>query len=87
MSLVADDVGIPFDWCQAVLGMKRAAAKTVQKQHCMYIAQEMLTMFNNEPDLLKKVITGDESWLFGYDIETKAQSSQWKRPKKARQVP
>ena len=51
----------------------------------------MLTMFNDDPDLLKKVIAGDESWVYGYDIETKAQSSQWKRPeeprpKKARQV-
>ena len=37
------------------------------------------------------VITGDESWVYGYDPETKQQSSQWKiptspRPKKARQV-
>ena len=51
----------------------------------------MLTTFNDEPDLLKKVITGDESLVYGYDIETKAQSFQWKRPeelkpKKARQV-
>ena len=41
-----------------------------------------------DDDLLKKVITCDESWIFGYDIEAK---SQWKppeepRPKKARQV-
>ena len=37
------------------------------------------------------VITGDESWFYGYDPETKQVSSQWKtasspRPKKARQV-
>jgi len=37
------------------------------------------------------VITGDESWVYGYDPETKQMSSQWKtasspRPKKARQV-
>ena len=56
----------------------------------MDIAQEMLTMFHYNPDLLKKVITGNESWVYGYDIATKAQSSQWKRPeeprpKKARQ--
>ena len=38
----------------------------------------MLTTFNDDPDLLKKVITGDESWVYGYEIETKAQSSQWK---------
>lgn len=57
----------------------------------MGIAQEMLNDVNDDPDLLKRVITGDESWVYGYDIETKVQSSQWKsqgepRPKKARQV-
>ena len=67
--------------------MKRAAAKIVpkllnfkHKQRRMDIPQEMLTTFNDDPDLLKKVITGDESWVYAYDIETKAQSSQWKRP-------
>ena len=39
--------------------------------------------------LLENVITGDESWVFQYDSETKRQSRQWKsvsspRPKKAR---
>ena len=38
----------------------------------------MLTTFNDDPDLLKKNTTGDESWMHGYDIETKAQLSQWK---------
>jgi hypothetical protein len=37
------------------------------------------------------VITGDESWIYGYDPETKQQSSQWKSPnslgtKKVRQM-
>ena len=40
--------------------------------------------------MLSKIITGDETWVYGYDPETKFQSSQWKspgspRPKKARQ--
>ena len=52
---------------------------------------EMLTTFNDDPDLLKKIITGDELWMYGYDIENKVQSFQWRRPeeprpKKARQV-
>jgi hypothetical protein len=25
----------------------------------------------NDPDFLSKVITGDESWIYGYDPETK----------------
>ena len=29
--------------------------------------------FNDDPDLLKKLMTGDESWVYGYKIETKTQ--------------
>ena len=40
---------------------------------------------------LKNIVTGDESWVYGYDPETKQQLSQWKGPtsprtKKRRQV-
>ena len=44
-----------------------------QKQCRMNIVEEMLTAFNDDPNLLRKVITSDESWVYGYDIETKAQ--------------
>ncbi|KAA2237134.1 helix-turn-helix domain-containing protein, partial [Solihabitans fulvus] len=82
---VADDVDISFGSCQTiftdVLGMKRAAAKIVpkllnyeQKQRRMDITQELLNIVNDDPYFLKNVITGDESWVYGYDIETKAQS-------------
>ena len=47
--------------------MKRAAAKIVpkllnfeQNQRLMDIAQKMLTTFNDNPDLPKKIITGGE---------------------------
>ncbi|UYV62489.1 hypothetical protein LAZ67_2000778 [Cordylochernes scorpioides] len=78
--------------------MRRVGAKFVpkllncdQKQHRMNIANEMLDSVRDDPNLLQRVITGDEAWVYGYDVETKAQSSQWKlphepRPKKARQV-
>ncbi|XP_018339114.1 PREDICTED: uncharacterized protein LOC108746691 [Trachymyrmex septentrionalis] len=70
---VADDVGISFGSCQAifsdVLGMKHVAAKFVpkllnfdQKQRRVDIAQELLNEVNNDPELLKTVITGDETW-------------------------
>ena len=57
----------------------------------MDMAQEMLTTFNFDSDLFKKVITSEESWVYGYDIEAKTQSSQRKRaeeprPKKSRQI-
>ena len=41
-------------------------------------------MVNDGKNVLKKVITGDESWVYGYDPETKQQSSHWKRPDKPR---
>ena len=48
----------------------------------MVIAQEMLTTSNGDPDLLKKVITGDESSIYGYDIETKAYFAMTEKIKK-----
>ena len=63
-----------------VLGMKSVATKIVpkllnfkQKHLRIGITQEMITTINYYRDLLKKVITDDKSWVYGYDIETKAQ--------------
>ncbi|PNF42543.1 hypothetical protein B7P43_G06927 [Cryptotermes secundus] len=55
------------------------------------ILTEDLGMRRVNPNFLNTVITGDESWVYGYDPESKMQSSQWKyptspRPEKARQV-
>ena len=82
---VADDFGISFGSCQAIfldVCMKSAAAKIVlkllnfeQKQHRIDIAQMMLTAFNDDPGLLKNVITGDESWVYGYDIARQVRSN------------
>ncbi|UYV61439.1 SETMAR, partial [Cordylochernes scorpioides] len=99
---VAEDLNISIGSCHSIfindLAMRRVAAKFVpkllncdQKQHRMNIANEMLDSVRDDPNLLQRVITGDEAWVHGYDVETKAQSSQWKlphepRPKKARQV-
>ena len=44
----------------------------------------MLTMFKDDPNLFEIFITGEKSWLFGYDTETKAQLSQWRHPVESR---
>jgi len=66
------------------LGKKCLAAKFVpwlllqeQKEFLAEVAEDMLQTTNNDPDFLKKVIIRNESWVYGYDPETKAQSSQW----------
>jgi hypothetical protein len=47
----------------------------------------MLECTNGDPELLKTMITGDEMWVYGYDLETKVQShSSSPRPKKAQWV-
>jgi hypothetical protein len=46
-----------------------------QKNFRATVAQVSLETANNDPDFLKKVKTGDDSWVCGYDPETKAQSS------------
>jgi histone-lysine N-methyltransferase SETMAR len=53
--------------------------------------RELLQRAENDAAFLPSIITGDESWVYGYDPETKQISSQWKMPssprtKKARQV-
>jgi hypothetical protein len=40
--------------------------------------QDLLNMINGDKNFLDKVITGDESWCFAYDPETKSQSSEWR---------
>ena len=47
-----------------------------QKKHCAAVANDLIKTITNEPDFLKKVITRDESWVYGYDSDTKAQLSQ-----------
>ena len=80
------------------LNLRRVSAKFVpkllteqQKELRKEIAEDMLDCANHDPEFIQTIITGDETWVYGYDPETKFQSSQWKhpespRPKKARQV-
>ena len=97
---ISAESGLSYGTCQRIftgdLAMKRVAAKFIpkllnpdQKKNCMLICQDMKQSLADDPDLLSKIITGDETWVYGYDPETKFQSSQWKtpgspRPKKAR---
>ena len=95
------DLGIPKTTASEMLtqdlGMKCVMAKFLpwlllpeQKEHCATVTNDLIQTATNEPDFLKKVLIRDESWVYGCDLETKAQWSQWKlagspHPKKARQ--
>jgi hypothetical protein len=74
--------------------MRRIAAKFVtrllsndQKEHRVAICSKIKEQNENNPNFMSTIITGDKSWVYEYNSETKQQSSQWKtqnspRPKK-----
>jgi hypothetical protein len=63
--------------------MCRVVAKFVPKllsqeqQHlCLEVARDMLQCASGDPEFLKTVMTGDETCVYGYDLETKVLLSQ-----------
>ena len=79
---IAGDLRISIDLCHSIftnnLGMRWVAAKFVpkllnfdQKQHRINITQELLNSVRNDPTLLQRVITDDESRIYSYDVEPK----------------
>jgi len=84
---IAEDIGISFGSCQAILTEKlnlhHVASKFLprvltedQKANRVNISQELLDRVSADENFLKTVVTGDETWVYGYDVETKAHSSQ-----------
>ena len=50
----------------------------------MSISSELRDRATSDSSFLGNVITGDETWVHGYDPETRVQSSQWKSPSSPR---
>jgi len=45
-----------------------------QKENHVEISHELLANANGNKNSLKNIITGDETWVYAYDVETKMQS-------------
>ena len=84
---IAEEVEIGYGTCQWVLmeelGMHRVTAKFVpriltddQKQQRINVCTELRQLTSDVETFLSRVITSDKSWVYGYDSETKQQSSQ-----------
>ncbi|UYV72279.1 hypothetical protein LAZ67_9002438 [Cordylochernes scorpioides] len=100
---VAEEAGISFGSTQSImkdiLGMRSLNAVLVpkeltfdQKNARKETASLNLEATTDDPELLKRVITGDETWIYGFDSETTQPASEWRfknepRPKKARKAP
>jgi hypothetical protein len=79
---LADTVGISYGVCQEIvtesLNMLRIAAKFVsrpltndQKQRRVNRYLELREKANEGPIFVSRIITGDESWIYGYESEAK----------------
>ncbi|UYV79995.1 hypothetical protein LAZ67_18001359 [Cordylochernes scorpioides] len=78
------------------LKLKRTPAKFIprfltneQKLCRLATCENMLEMTRTDPEWKDKIITGDETWVYDYDPETKRQYAEWRgqgepRPKKSR---
>ncbi|UYV70369.1 hypothetical protein LAZ67_7002727 [Cordylochernes scorpioides] len=82
-----------------ILGVRRLNAVLVpkdltfdQKNARKETASLNLEATTDDPELPKRVITGDETWIYGFDSEINQLASEWRfknepRPKKARKAP
>jgi len=68
--------------CKGRFGNEKFSAKIVprilthdQIQRRLHISSDLL----RNAEMFDRVITGDETWCFQYDPETKRQSMQWKK--------
>jgi histone-lysine N-methyltransferase SETMAR len=67
--------------------MRRISARFVprllsddQKVLHVSVCRELKQQARDDPNFICSILTGDETWVYGYDLETKQQSSQWKSP-------
>ena len=78
---VSEEVGICKSSCHTILTeklkMHRVAAKRLlrllteeEKQNHITVSQELLDLLNTDENLVKNVITGDETWVYCNDVET-----------------
>jgi len=98
---LTEELNISYGSVQSILTdnlqMRRVSAKFdprlltgEQMENRVSVCTELKDRLDADPHFMAKIITEDETWVYGYDPETRNQSSQWKtsgssRPKKARQ--
>ena len=78
--------GSAFTIIHDVLGMSKVSARwvprnlsTQDRQHRLHSSRELLSIYESDPeDFLARLVTGDETWLYQWDPETKQQSMQWR---------
>jgi len=92
---ISEDLNISYGSVQNILttdlNITRMSAKFVprvltveQKQQRLSISLELRDHATSDSSFSRNVIMGNETWVYGYDPETRFQSSQWKSPSSPR---
>jgi histone-lysine N-methyltransferase SETMAR len=55
-----------------------------QKAVRVSVCRELKQQARDDPTFVSNIITGEKTWVYVYDPETKQQSSQWKSPNSTR---
>jgi hypothetical protein len=82
---MSEKVGISIGSCHAIvtedLDMRQVAAKFIprvltaeQEENHLFAATDLLQCTESDADFLGNIITGNETCIYSYDPETKAQS-------------
>ncbi|GFU55201.1 protein GVQW3 [Trichonephila clavipes] len=88
---IAKECHISVGSCDEILrkdlNMRRVSAKFVprlltedQQFQRLATSSDLFQSESDDPEFMQLIITGAESWAYGYDPETMQQSSQWKPP-------
>jgi len=86
VSSIAEQVNINTQTVRKILtedlDMRKVCSKMVQKELAKEQKQRRITICQDllelQDDILGRVITGDKTWVYQYDPETKQQSALWK---------
>jgi len=83
---IAEQVNIDRETVRKILtddlDMRKVCEKMVPKEFTEEQRQRRVTirqdLLGRQDDILGRVITGDETWVYQYDPETKRRGAQWK---------
>lgn len=78
--ILIDDLGKKKVCSRFVPHLLTDDQKTARTQHCL----DMKATAEADPNFLKTIITGDETWCFQYEPTTKRQSAEWVGPGEAK---
>lgn len=87
--MIADEVGLPKSEVHRILTeileKRKLSARIVpkilndvQKMNRKDCCLDYLKSYEKNPSFLEKIVTGDETWVFAYEPETKRQSMEWR---------